>query len=215
MRLCRRKMRTALLIAAVLTLLLSMNVSAAENGVSTHIEARVISSENMPADIPFTVVLGAVDQAPLPAVTEKTVKKSGTAVFDDIVFTEAGDYYYTLKQKTGNEKYVQYDSDGPYAIIVRVTNDPKAPGGLAVAVSGWRGTPDQDPGTVTKPDSFSFRNKYNKPSKTVTHTDHGGHSGRKGSTVKTGDRQNPGLWLLLACGAAAGILVMAGMKRRS
>ena len=149
MRLCRRKMRMTLLIAAVLTLLLSMSVSAAENGVITHIEARVISSENMPADIPFTVVLGAVDQAPLPAVTEKTVKKSGTAVFDDIVFTEAGDYYYTLKQKTGNEKYVQYDSDGPYAIIVRVTNDPKAPGGLAAAVSGWRGTPDQDPGRST------------------------------------------------------------------
>lgn len=215
MRLCRRKMRTALLIAAVLTLLLSMSVSAAENGVSTHIEAQVISSENMPADIPFTVVLGAVDQAPLPAVTEKTVKKSGTVVFDDIVFTEAGDYYYTLTQKTGKEKYVQYDSEGPYAVIVRVTNDPKAPGGLAVAVSGWRGKPDQDPGKVTKPDSFTFRNKYNKPTKTVTHTNHGGNPGKKGSTVKTGDTQNPGLWLLLACGAAAGILVMAGMKRRS
>ena len=214
MRLCGRQLRVMLLVAATLTFLLSMSVSAAEKGVSTHIEAEIISSENMPADMPFTVVLGAVGQAPLPAVMEKTVKKSGTVSFDDIVFTESGDYYYTLTQKTGTEKYVQYDSEGPYAIIVRVTNDPKAPGGLAVAVSGWRGRPDQDPGKVTKPDSFTFRNKYNKPSKTVTHTDHGGHSGRKGSTVKTGDTQNPGLWLLLACGAAAGILVMAGMKHR-
>ena len=219
MRLCRRKMRMVLLFAAALTLLLSMSVFAAEKRVSTHIEARVISSENMPTNIPFTVVLGAVNHAPLPAVTEKTVKKSGTVVFDDIVFTEAGDYYYTLTQKTGQEKYVQYDSEGPYAVIVRVTDDPKAPGGLAAAISGWRGTPDQDPGTVTKPDSFTFRNKYNKPSKTVTHTDHGGsggsHSGKKGSTVKTGDTQDPEFWLLLICGAAAGILVMAGTKRRS
>ena len=215
MRLCRRKMRAALLIAAAVTLLLSMSVSAAEKGGGTHIEAQVISSENMPADIPFTVVLGAVDQAPLPAVTEKTVKKSGTVAFDDIVYTEAGDYFYTLTQKTGKEQYVQYDSEGSYAILVRVTEDSKAPGGLAAAVSGWRGSPDQDPGKVKKPASFTFHNKYNKPTKTVTHTKHSGNPGRKGSKVKTGDTQNPALWLLLACGAAAGILVMAGIKRRS
>ena len=215
MRQCGRKMRAALLIAAALTLLLSMSVSAAEKGVSTHIEARILSSENMPADIPFTIVLGAVDQAPLPAVTEKTVKKSGTAVFDDIVFTEVGDYFYTLTQKSGKEEYVQYDGEGPYTVIVRVTNDPKAPGGLAAAVSGWRGKLDQDPEKVTKPDSFTFHNKYSKPTKTVTHTKHGGNPSRKGSTVKTGDTQNPIMWLLLACGAAAGILVMAGIKRRS
>lgn len=220
MRLCGRIIRVMLLIAAALTFLLSMSVSAAEKGASTHIEAEIISSENMPADMPFTVVLGAVGRAPLPAVSEKTVKKSGIVSFDDIVFPESGDYYYTLTQKTGKEKYVDYDSGGPYAILVRVTDDPRAPGELAAAVCGWRGTPDQDPGKVTKPASFTFHNKYNKPTKTVTHTDHGGHSGhsghsgRKGSTVKTGDTQNPGFWLLLACTAAAGILVMAGMKHR-
>lgn len=214
MRLCRRKTRVVILLAAVLSLLLSMHVAAAETGVSTHIEAKVISSENMPADIPFTVVLAAVDQAPLPAVTEKTVYKSETAVFDDIVFTEAGDYYYTLTQKTGSEKYVQYDSEGPYTVIIRVTDDPKAPGELAAAVGGWRGSPDKKPSEVTKPASFSFRNKYNKPTKTVTRTGHNKSTGGSRSTVKTGDTQNPLLWILLACGAAAGILIIAGLKRR-
>ena len=214
MRLSRRKTRAVILLAAVLTLLLSMRVAAAQKEIKTRIEAKVISSENMPAGIPFTVVLTAVDQAPLPAVTEKTVYKSGTVVFDDIVFTQAGDYYYTLTQETGDEKYVEYDPDGPYTIIVRVVEDPAAPGGLAAAVGGWRGTIDEKPSEVTKPASFNFHNKYDKPTKTVTHTSHKKHKSHSHSSVRTGDSQNPLLWILLAGGSVAAILIVAGLKRR-
>ena len=74
-------------------------------------------------------------------------KADGTVTFEDITYTEVGEYEYTVTEKAGNEEGVTYDSKS-YTVKVKVTDNGQ--GQLEAKVTG-------------DGDNVTFINKYNKP----------------------------------------------------
>lgn len=68
---------------------------------------------------PGTIVIKAIDDAPVPVVTEFTNVTEGEF---EINFTEPGDYYYSIRQRGGTAQSITYD-ETVYTALVSVFAD--------------------------------------------------------------------------------------------
>ena len=80
----------------------------------------------------------------------------GTASFDDITFTEAGPYTFTVSEVAGDTLGVAYDKT-VYTVAVTVTESETVPAKLAIGAVTYT---DANGGSA---DSLSFINTYKKP----------------------------------------------------
>ena len=153
--------------------------------------------ESVTVQIPFlienassTVVIEAVDGAPLPEKTQLTDVFAGTF---EMAYSQPGDYSYTIYQKPGAEPDVTYDS-AIYHIVVSVFVNEDGTLYAAIAV-GMEGNP-------SKPGSIVFTNRLPEPTIPPSGEEIPG----------TGDDSELILWSLLA---AASLLLLALTVERS
>ena len=191
----------------LLFLMLAMSFQAFAEGAAT-------------AEIPFavnnasgTVVVEAVDGAPLPKQTEFEGVSTGKFEFS---FTKPGEYYYKVYQKSGTEQGVTYDST-VYSVCIAVfsNNDGSLYSVTAVNVedSSQKAeiaefentlaeptTPPTEPSSPTEPTVPSAPTEPTTPSSPST-------------PPSTGDNSRLSLWVLLMAFSLLGIAVLSVMYR--
>ena len=160
---------------------------------------QAFAMEEVAVEIPFTienasgtVVIEAIDGAPLPEKTEYVDVTAGKIVLS---YGEPGDYAYKIYQKAGTQQDVTYDGT-VYDVIVSVFVNEK--GGLYTVVTV------SVPGDSTKPDSLVFTNILPEPK------DPTGNA----NTPATGDQTHLSGWIMLAAVSFAGVLVIVPVSRR-
>ena len=93
--------------------------------------AKVVSGEDAPADEEFTFALAGKDSTPMPEATSVKVKAGASAKFDEITYTTAGTYEYTITETKGETEGMTYDETA-HKVLVTVT---EAEGKLTAAVT--------------------------------------------------------------------------------
>ncbi|MDO5418417.1 MAG: FctA domain-containing protein [Lachnospiraceae bacterium] len=151
-----KKLLFHMLIPAVLAvLMLPMTVFAMEvdHPVSIPVEITV-SGTSVPTDVEYKLVLEAIDNAPMPEMSEISIKDGGKAAFGPITYTVPDNYHYKIYQKSEAKDNFTYDNT-VYEVTVQVLNDGK--GGFKANVVGSKD------GSSGKPADFKFVNSYKKP----------------------------------------------------
>lgn len=171
------------------------------------------------AEIPFavknasgTVVIEAVDGAPLPEQTEFTGVSTGKFLMS---FTEPGDYCYKIYQKSGTEQGVAYDST-VYAVCISVFVNEDGSLYSVAAINIESSSQKTDDivfeNTLAEPSEPSKPNEPSDPSKPSEPTEP--TSPNSPSTPpSTGDNSRLGLWVLLMAFSLLGIAVVSVMYR--
>ena len=129
---------------------------------------QALAAQSMTAVIPFaveyapaTVVLEAIDGAPMPETSEFTGVSSGAF---EITYNDPGNYYYTVRQTGGTDENIQYD-DTVYDVAVSILVNEGTGDWYAIVVISIDGD-------AHKPDSIAFDNIHLtgdlRISKTVT-----------------------------------------------
>ena len=192
------------------------------------IPIQVFAAESATAEISFTVknapgtvVMEAVDDAPLP---NRTVFEGVSAGKFEIAFSHPGEYCYKVYQKSGTEQDVTYDST-VYEVCIAVFVNENGTLYSVVAVNienssrksediEFINTPAQssvptqpveptspseptEPDTPTQTDSPTVPDKPNEPTT----------AGSNGTPPKTGDSNQLVLWILMMVLSVIGITV--------
>ena len=139
-----------------------------------------------------TVVIEAVDDAPLPEVTE--FKDIAEGVFA-LSYTQPDTYRYRVYQLiTDNTSDVVYDKT-VYNVVVSVLSDDDGTLHTVYTIS--------IDGDAEKQDAIAFEN-YEPADNTFTQE----------PNPQTGDNSNLGLWLVISLVSLAGIIILLFAKRR-
>lgn len=156
---------------------------------------QAFAMEGVSAELPFTVenttgtvVIEAVDGAPLPEQTEFAGVTEGKFILS---FEDPGDYAYKVYQKPGTEAGVTYDKtiyDAVVSVFVNEEDEPYTVVTLSIA------------GDTLKPEKIKFTNLLPTPS--------------GGNDPSTGDNSRLWLWILLSAVSLAGILLLASLNRK-
>ncbi|MBQ4592017.1 MAG: hypothetical protein IJP32_03740 [Clostridia bacterium] len=118
-----------------------------------------LTGDHPKTDDTFEVVLKAKNGAPMPEGSEKgmytlEIEGEDTVSFPEIVYTRVGIYEYTIVQREGDNKYVDYD-ETVYEVTVYITN--REGGGFDVTVVAYeKGGEDKC--------EVEFENRYDYPS---------------------------------------------------
>lgn len=112
-----------------------------------------------PEGASFTFAIDGENDAPMPAQTTVTLNKptagnETTGAFDDITFTEAGTYVYTISETAGENENISYDTS-QYMVTVQVVADAST-GELKIDSVSYT----KDGEAV---DSIAFTNTYTAP----------------------------------------------------
>ncbi len=170
-------------------------------------QAKKLSGRDLKAgEFTFELYRTADDSFNITGVDHITATNAadGTVTFEDVSFTEAGTYYFLLKEQAGSLQNVTYDKS-EYRITVQVDDGGK--GTLGVASMTWQkleyktGSNGTSTTVISAPETIVFTNIYNTPSSTPT----------------TGDSSPLALWLtmmIVAGGGLLAILVYPLLKRR-
>lgn len=100
----------------------------------------------------YTIVLEAVDGAPMPSESMLQITGDGTAEFSAITYSVPGVYEYTVTQQTGNNALGHYDAT-VYHVKVTVTNTQDG-SGLSSTVVAYKND------DTSKTDTIRFTNTY-------------------------------------------------------
>lgn len=207
----------------------------AEKTVDVAIPVSVELSGEIPSPAEkYTLTLQALDNAPMPSENTVTITGAGTTAFPAITYTEPGIHCYTVTQQKGNHERGHYDS-AVYYVRVSVINAEN--GGLEAVVAAHT-----DAQMTSSKQDIIFTNSYDpapaastqqpsnpatKPSDPDSSSKNRSDSGANGTnttkksssttSAKTGDSNNPMLWMGLLIVAGGGLFAIAGdscRKRR-
>jgi pilin isopeptide linkage protein len=202
--------------------------TSSSKGVSVAFEIALELNGDEPETVePFTFVIEpseeTVDPCPLPESTEATITGEGTVCFDEITFTQPGEYVYEIRQEVDTPLENSTYDDNVYVMRVKVVPEDsyssyrESSGILEATISGNLEGEDEKTGIIL------FSNSYIEPTPTPTPTvtpvatpttkpsatttpGTSGSSGTSGTTSpKTGDNSNVSLWALLLFAAAVGM----------
>lgn len=229
-----RKITAALLFALLCLTAVPAAAFAAETADNTGsaVDVAIPVSVELSGETPspaesFVLTLKALDNAPLPAEHTLTITGAGTSSFPAITYTAPGIYCYTVTQQAGSHARGHYDST-VYYVRVSVTNAEN--GGLEAVVAAHT-----DAQMVSPKGDITFTNTYDpapaatteqpsnpavKPSDPGSSNDKkssGTNSTKKSSgtkAAKTGDSNNPLLWMSLLILAGSGLAAIAGDNYR-
>lgn len=176
-----------------------------------------LSGETPSPEETYTVVLQAVDDAPMPAENTLEITGEGTAAFPAITYSTPGIYCYTIAQQRGSHVRGNYDAT-TYYVRVSVINDGN--GGLGAVVAAHT-----DAQMESEKQDIIFANAYDKVKDTPSVADgikpHKTISPQKTSTksktgsVKTGDDSELTLWISLLAASGIGLLLAAAKRKQS
>ena len=187
----------------ILGLWLPVKAEAAEKSGTLTIPVQVeVSGENIPGGKDYKVTLEAVTKnAPLPIETVKTRTGAGTITFGPINYGEVGTYQYRIYQNTDSAERFSYDRTA-YLVDVQVIR--RDDGTLTAELVAKR------EGKQEKSDAIRFDNRYDAPKNQSS----GGSGGHRSAVraVRTGDTQQPLMWLLTA---GAAVMAIALIIRKS
>ena len=187
----------------ILGLWLPVKAEAAEKSGKLTIPVQVeVSGENIPGGKDYKVTLEAVTKnAPLPIETVKTRTGAGTITFGPINYGEVGTYQYRIYQNTDSAERFTYDQTA-YLVEVQVIR--RDDGTLTAELVAQR------EGKQEKSDAIRFDNRYDAPKNQSS----GGSGGHRSAVraVRTGDTQQPLMWLLTA---GAAVMAIALIIRKS
>lgn len=209
------------LLCFVLTAVFVLPVSAAAVPLQLSLQVeKQLTGDTPDTAETFTFQLEPVDNAPMPDHDTVTIRGQGTAQFEEITYTQAGDYVYTVRETAGTAKGYTYDRS-VYELTVHITCDKQ--GELESAVTVLK------QGQTEKANGLVFVNRYDAPDQpTQQETPPPTQTEPPASPVpsaqpsiwpllpQTGDPSNPAFWLVL-CGvalAALVVLLLAGCCRR-
>lgn len=197
---------TMLTLAAVFVCTQVVPVYAASNPVTAEIPVKVILTGNPPEPAEnYSIVLKADNGSyPMPdgsgngeAVME--IKGSGKSSFY-IAYEHPGTYTYTVSQKTGKDKDLNYDAH-VYEVTVYVTNSETVAGALDVVVKAEKETEQG------KKCSIEFTNAYPDPKPT--------QPSELSDRPKTGDESNLPFYLAMAGGGALVLVVLFLTRKKT
>lgn len=180
-----------LLLLLLTTALLPVSAFAAELPTVT---AAITVEKKLTGDTPpsaetFTFTLTPENESnPMPETEPSnkiTIKGAGKASFGAITYSEPGNYSYTVKEEVGNVANYTYDKS-VYKVTVYVTTDDD--GNLTAKVWAFKD------GSEAKAANAVFTNSYKK----TTSSD----------SPQTGDDANLPLWITLAGGSVAILLIL-------
>lgn len=153
----------AALLGVMMCLTLTMTTVMAEEAEEGYPKVGIPVTIELTGDRPITedtfeVTLTAKNGAPMPEGSvngEYTLEIEGedTVSFPEIVYTRVGVYEYTIRQKSGDNKYVDYD-ETVYEVTVYITN--KEGGGYDVTVVAYEKGGDDKCEVI-------FENRYDYP----------------------------------------------------
>ena len=135
------------------------------NGETNLTVAKTVEGDGWPDGETFSFTIEGIVQdnptatAPMPAQTTVTLNKptagnETTGAFDDITFTEAGTYVYTISETAGENENISYDTS-QYMVTVQVVADAST-GALKIDSVSYT----KDGEAV---DSIAFTNTYTAP----------------------------------------------------
>lgn len=229
-----RKITAALLFALLcLTAVPTTAFAADDKSTGLAVDVAIPVSVELSGEVPspaesFTLTLQALDDAPLPEQHTLTITGAGTAEFPAITYTKPGIYCYTVTQQAGSHTRGHYDST-VYYVRVSVTNAEN--GGLEAVVAAhtdaqmvsdkrdidFTNTYDPAPAASTQQPS----NPVTRPSAPGSSSDNDSGSGTSTtkkssgtSSAKTGDSNNPVLWMSLLIVAGSGLVAIGGDNYR-
>ena len=169
------------------------------------------AAEIATAEIPFTiknapgtVIIEAVQDAPLPEQTELEGVSEGKF---EIPFSQPGDYYYKIYQKPGTQQGVTYDST-VYSVCISVFV--KEDGEMyTVAAVNIEGSSQKAEGIEFEntPSESTVPSESSKPGEPTTPNSSG--------TPKTGDDSNLSLWFVLTPASLLGLAVCFFMWKKA
>lgn len=162
---------------------------------------QAFAAEAVTAVIPFTVknalgtvVIEAVNDAPLPAQTAWEAVSEGTF---ELVFTEPGDCFYKIYQTPGTEPDVTYDST-VYEVCVSVFVTEEGDLYTVTAIAGE--------GEPQKAAEIAFENLRATPTPAPT---------PPGKLPQTGDSSDPGIWVMLLAVSLLGVLCCLPLRKKA
>ncbi len=183
---------------------------------SLEVEKRLVG-DTPPEQQTFTFVLEGQDGAPMPAQDTLAITGAGTGQFQPIVYTQPGDYTYTLREQAGTAERYTYD-ETVYTVTVQVTTDDAGAltANVSMAADGRSGKaakavfvnsyekepeptpPPDEPGTPDTPDTPGTPDTPAQP-----------------PVPQTGDGTHNGLWAALLALSGLGMLLfaLAGSRR--
>jgi pilin isopeptide linkage protein len=109
-------------------------------------------------DIPFTFILQAEEEGePVPTEHLVTIEGEGTTVFEDITFTQPGEYEYVVFQRNDGVENIVYDTSSyTVEVDVRYDND----GDLTATYSAYQQTENSKGRDNGKAAEIMFINEY-------------------------------------------------------
>lgn len=172
---------------------------------------QAFAMENVTAEISFTVknapgtvVMEAIDDAPLP---EQTVFEKVTQGKFEITYTQPGDYYYKIYQKAGTQQNITYYST---VYMVRVITLVSEEDTMYPVVTVYIENSSQ------KTDNIEFENTLTNPSVPVEPTNPSKPTDANEHTTTnspdkpyTGDESQLGLWIMLMALSLIGIITVS------
>ena len=164
---------------------------------SLEVEKRLVG-DTPPEQQTFTFVLEGQDGAPMPAQDALAITGAGTGQFQPIVYTQPGDYTYTLYEQAGTAERYTYD-DTVYTVTVQVTTDDAGvlTANVSMAADGRSG----------KAAKAVFVNSYEKEPEPTPPDEPG--TPAQPPVPQTGDGTHNGLWAALLALSGLGMLLFA------
>lgn len=197
----RKRIVFAFLLCVMAFIATAFSVNAAASPVSLQLEVRAeLTGDTPTSPEPFTFVLEAVDNAPMPETNRITIVGEGKSSFPSISYTELETYAYTLREIDGKAEGYTYD-DTIYDVTVQITVDDAGNLQVSQYVS--------EQGSNLKKDKIVFVNQYKSEDKSTGNPTSGTDS------VKTGDSTQLGFWLLVGVIALFGLFMVLILFRRN
>ncbi len=202
-----RKLSGLLLLPVLLAALLLPAEAKAETAAYTCTARLPVSVElNGDSQEEFTVAIepgpGMDASLPMPEETHLRLAGDSAGAFEGFVYTEPGDYVYTVTQTAGDTEYMAYDT-AVYTVVIQVTNGEN--GGLTYQVYASRDDKPEE-----KVSEVSFLNTYTPPTEPET-TAPAETEEVTDTAPKTGDDQNLAPFiavLTVAAVVAAGLVIL-------
>ncbi|MGI6012636.1 MAG: Spy0128 family protein [Ruminococcus sp.] len=212
--------------AAILLLVLWLTVSPISAFAEVNVEVEIPVSIELSGETPspeetYTVVLQAVDDAPMPAESTLEITGESSAVFP-VSYSTPGIYCYKIFQQVGNHERGNYDAV-VYYVKVTVTNGES--GGLQAVIAAHT-----DEQMVSEKQDITFYNDYDpapvptiqtqdtakKPTivKAAEKSQTSSSKIKNANPVKTGDSTNVILWASLLAGSVCTLGAVGFHKKR-
>lgn len=196
-----KKVSAVILCVLLCLTALPASVMAAEKNVQVELPVSVRLEGDVPSTAEtYTIILKAVDDAPMPSESVLKITGAGTAKFPAISYSVPGVYCYTVSQNVGGHERGHYDTT-VYYVRVTVTNAEN--GGLDAAVAVHT-----DAQMQSAKQDVSFRNTYDKaPSSSSGSSSSGTTAKTTGTLIQTGQIN----WPVPVLAAAGLVLILAGL----